>query len=121
MAKQVGQYEEYWNYGGFNTEIATKIGLTEAIVFDYIYRMLKLEPNIIEYGTNREWIQMSADEWKTHMRWYSTKTIRRAINTLVKYELIQTRQLSGFDRRLCITINFDNLHEYIGESDYRIV
>lgn len=93
-----------------NTDLATQIGLNEALVLQQLFYWLEKGIEI----NGRQWV------YKTHAKWqkqdfpfWSVSTIKRTLNNLEKLGLIDVEQLSdnNFDRKNYYTINFKKLKE----------
>lgn len=98
-----------------NTDLATQIGLNEALVLQQLFYWLEKGIEI----NGRQWV------YKTHAKWqkqdfpfWSVSTIKRTLNNLEKLGLIDVEQLSdnNFDRKNYYTINFKKLKEYEGQA-----
>ena len=98
-----------------NTDLATQIGLNEALVLQQLFYWLEKGIEI----NGRQWV------YKTHAKWqkqdfpfWSVSTIKRTLNNLEKLGLIDVEQLSdnNFDRKNYYTINFKKLKEYEGQT-----
>jgi len=83
-------------------QLAVKIGLNEAIILQQLHYWLK------DKGHDKEgemWIYNTYEEWQTQFPFWSVSTIRRAIDSLEKKNLIETT--SRFNKA-----KFDNTKWY---------
>lgn len=98
-----------------NTDLATQIGLNEALVLQQLFYWLEKGVEI----NGRQWVHKTHAKWqKQDFPFWSVSTIKRTLNNLEKLGLIDVEQLSdnNFDRKNYYTINFKKLKEYEGQT-----
>lgn len=91
-----------------NPELATRIGLNEAIVLQQVnYWINDKEQGIIHSG--RRWVFNSYESWVKQFPFWSADTVKRAFTSLVKQGCLDVEQLnkSQHDRTNYYTINHD--------------
>lgn len=91
-----------------NPELATRIGLNEAIVLQQVNYWI----NDKEQGVNfegRRWVFNSYESWVKQFPFWSADTVKRAFTSLVKQGCLDVEQLnkSQHDRTNYYTINHD--------------
>jgi len=90
-------------------QLAVKIGLNEAIILQQLHYWLK------DKGHEKDgdkWIYNTYEEWQTQFPFWSISTIRRAIDSLEKQNLIETTtrfNKAKFDKTKWYRINRDTL------------
>lgn len=91
-----------------NPELATRIGLNEAIVLQQVnYWINDKEQGVIHSG--RRWVFNSYESWVKQFPFWSADTVKRAFTSLVKQGCLDVEQLnkSQHDRTNYYTINQD--------------
>jgi len=91
-----------------NPELATRIGLNEAIVLQQVnYWINDKEQGVIHAG--RRWVFNSYESWVKQFPFWSADTVKRAFTSLVKQGCLDVEQLnkSQHDRTNYYTINHD--------------
>lgn len=99
--------------------LAKDIGLNEAIIVQQIHYWIEHEgPDGRKYGKvvdGRRWIRNSVDGWqKTNFPFFSASQIYRALSSLEKGNLIQSRKDlndASYDRTKWYTINYPIFHQ----------
>lgn len=88
--------------------LAKVIGLNEAIILQQIHYWLKSSRHRHE---EKNWIYNSYREWQKQFPFWSNATIRRAISSLEKQNLLITGNFNkaGFDKTKWYTIDYDVL------------
>ncbi|MBN4933702.1 phage protein [Staphylococcus sp. EG-SA-6] len=88
--------------------LATEIGLNEAIVLQQMHYWLKKSNHNYD---GRRWIYNSYKEWEQHFPFWSNATIRRTISSLEKQELlfIGNYNKAGFDNTKWYSIDYFKL------------
>ncbi|HDP5804059.1 TPA: DnaD domain protein [Staphylococcus aureus] len=86
-------------------KLAEAIGLNEAIVLQQIHYWLNNSKHEYE---NKKWIYNSYKNWEAQFPFWSNVTIRRAISSLEKQNLLLTGNFNkvGFDKTKWYTINY---------------
>lgn len=89
-------------------KLATEIGLNEAIVLQQMHYWLK-KSNHNHDG--RRWIYNSFPEWQKHFPFWSVMTIKRAVYSLEKQNLLYVGNYNKakFDKTKWYSINYENL------------
>lgn len=90
--------------------LAKAIGLNEAILLQQIHYWT-VDSQKIHDG--KKWTYNSATEWKKQFPFWSESTIRRAVNSLRKQQLIYTTSEYNkmpMDKTLWFSINYDSLN-----------
>lgn len=91
-----------------NPELATRIGLNEAIVLQQVnYWINDKELGVIHAG--RRWVFNSYESWVKQFPFWSSDTVKRTFTSLVKQGCLDVEQLnkSQHDRTNYYTINHD--------------
>ncbi|WP_205949827.1 conserved phage C-terminal domain-containing protein [Pantoea stewartii] len=90
-------------------ELASRIGLNEAIVLQQICYWLEDTTSGIEYDGKR-WVYNTIDEWTNQFPFWSSDTVKRALTSLKKRDLIFVEQLkkTQHDRTNYYAINHAN-------------
>lgn len=93
-------------------KLAVKIGLNEAIVIQQIHYWASSQRHLID---DLAWTYNSIAEWRKQFPFWSEKTIRRTIDSLVDQGLVFKRKLSEnpFDATLWYAVNLEKL----GQTD----
>ncbi|MDO0970908.1 conserved phage C-terminal domain-containing protein [Staphylococcus haemolyticus] len=88
--------------------LATEIGLNEAIVLQQMHYWLKKSNHNYD---GRRWIYNSYKEWEQHFPFWSNATIRRTISSLEKQELlfVGNYNKAGFDNTKWYSIDYFKL------------
>ncbi|MBO0385649.1 conserved phage C-terminal domain-containing protein [Staphylococcus haemolyticus] len=88
--------------------LATEIGLNEAIVLQQMHYWLKKSNHNYD---GRRWIYNSYKEWEQHFPFWSNATIRRTISSLEKQELlfVDNYNKAGFDNTKWYSIDYFKL------------
>lgn len=73
-------------------ELASCIGLNEAIVLQQICYWLENTTSGVEYDGKR-WVYNTIDEWTNQFPFWSSDTVKRALTSLKKRDLIFVEQL----------------------------
>ncbi|BAK10831.1 conserved phage C-terminal domain-containing protein [Pantoea ananatis] len=90
-------------------ELASRIGLNEAIVLQQICYWLEDTTSGVEYDGKR-WVYNTIDEWTNQFPFWSSDTVKRALTSLKKRDLIFVEQLkkTQHDRTNYYSINHAN-------------
>ncbi|ARF50812.1 conserved phage C-terminal domain-containing protein [Pantoea stewartii] len=90
-------------------ELASRIGLNEAIVLQQICYWLEDTTSGVEYDGKR-WVYNTIDEWTNQFPFWSSDTVKRALTSLKKRNLIFVEQLkkTQHDRTNYYAINHAN-------------
>ncbi|WP_288429625.1 conserved phage C-terminal domain-containing protein [uncultured Pantoea sp.] len=90
-------------------ELASRIGLNEAIVLQQICYWLEDTTSGVEYDGKR-WVYNTIDEWTNQFPFWSSDTVKRALTSLKKRDLIFVEQLkkTQHDRTNYYAINHAN-------------
>ncbi|RAR75072.1 putative phage protein (TIGR02220 family) [Pantoea ananatis] len=90
-------------------ELASRIGLNEAIVLQQICYWLEDTTSGVEYDGKR-WVYNTIDEWSNQFPFWSSDTVKRALTSLKKRDLIFVEQLkkTQHDRTNYYAINHAN-------------
>lgn len=90
--------------------LAKKIGLNEAILLQQIHFWIGKKKH---YKDGHYWVYNTYDEWLNQFPFWSKSTIRRAINSLEKKELLITGNYNKLqiDNTKWYTINYDTLNQ----------
>lgn len=91
--------------------LAKAIGLNEAIILQQIQYWMNSK-NAGKMHDGQKWIYNSVANWqKDNFPFWSVQTIKRALTSLKKQELVLTANLNkaSYDRTLWYTINYDQL------------
>ncbi|WP_145411805.1 conserved phage C-terminal domain-containing protein [Staphylococcus haemolyticus] len=88
--------------------LATEIGLNEAIVLQQMHYWLKKSNHNYD---GRRWIYNSFPEWQKHFPFWSVMTIKRAVYSLEKQNLLYVGNYNKakFDKTKWYSINYENL------------
>lgn len=86
-------------------KLATEIGLNEAIILQQIHYWLNQSSHNHD---GKKWIYNTYDDWNKQFPFWSVMTIRRAINSLEKQNLILIANYNkaGFDKTRWYSINY---------------
>ena len=89
-------------------KLATEIGLNEAIVLQQMHYWLKKSNHNYD---GRRWIYNSFPEWQKHFPFWSVMTIKRAIYSLEKQNLLYVGNYNKakFDKTKWYSINYETL------------
>jgi uncharacterized phage protein (TIGR02220 family) len=89
--------------------LACRIGLPEAIVLQQICYWLEETPSGIEKD-GQKWVYNTHEQWGEQFPFWSTDTVKRALNSLKKLGLIRVEQLnkSKHDRTNFYAINYES-------------
>ncbi|ORM64518.1 transcriptional regulator [Pantoea rodasii] len=89
--------------------LACRIGLNEAIVLQQICYWLEDTPSGVEKA-GRKWVYNTHEQWNEQFPFWSSDTVKRALNSLKKHGLIHVEQWnkSKHDRTNFYAINYDN-------------
>lgn len=89
--------------------LAEAIGLNEAIVLQQIHYWVNKSDHIHD---GRKWVYNTYEGWQEQFKFWSTRTIRRTLNSLEKSELLVIGNFNkrGFDKTKWYTINYDKLN-----------
>lgn len=92
---------------GFNSDLATAIGLNEAIFFANIQEMTRYPHkynirflvyfSLVKKQRERTWITLTHKEWQARFPWISEKTVFRILNKLEKLKLIISHKFYAKD------------------------
>ncbi|MGC0817994.1 conserved phage C-terminal domain-containing protein [Pantoea agglomerans] len=90
-------------------ELAQRIGLNEAIVLQQICYWLEDTTSGVE-NAGRRWVYNTIEEWTNQFPFWSSDTVKRALTSLKKHDLIFVEQLkkSQHDRTNYYAINYAN-------------
>lgn len=88
--------------------LATEIGLNEAIVLQQMHYWLKKSNHNYD---GRRWIYNSFPEWQKHFPFWSVMTIKRAVYSLEKQNLLYVGNYNKakFDKTKWYSINYEKL------------
>ena len=92
-------------------DLATQIGLNEAIVLQQIHYWMDPEMNVGQVFGGQRWIYNTYEQWQSQFPFWTTRTIRRIINNLEDQSLIlSTDKLNNDtrDRTKWYTINYEH-------------
>lgn len=91
-------------------KLATEIGLNEAIVLQQMHYWLKKSNHNYD---GRRWIYNSFSEWQKHFPFWSVMTIKRAIYSLEKQDLLHVGNYNKakFDKTKWYSINYGKLED----------
>lgn len=89
-------------------KLATEIGLNEAIVLQQMHYWLKKSNHNYD---DRRWIYNSFPEWQKHFPFWSVMTIKRAVYSLEKQNLLYVGNYNKakFDKTKWYSINYEKL------------
>lgn len=89
--------------------LACRIGLNEAIVLQQICYWLEDTPSGVEKA-GRKWVYNTHEQWNEQFPFWSSDTVKRALNSLKKHGLIHVEQWnkSKHDRTNFYAINYEN-------------
>ncbi|MRN07993.1 replication protein [Staphylococcus capitis] len=89
-------------------KLATEIGLNEAIVLQQMHYWLKKSNHNYD---GRRWIYNSFPEWQKHFPFWSVMTIKRAVYSLEKQNLLYVGNYNKakFDKTKWYSINYEKL------------
>lgn len=89
-------------------KLATEIGLNEAIVLQQMHYWLKKSNHNYD---GRHWIYNSFPEWQKHFPFWSVMTIKRAVYSLEKQNLLYVGNYNKakFDKTKWYSINYEKL------------
>lgn len=100
-------------------EIAKKIGLNEAIVIQQIHYWLRQNENKTTHIINdKVWCYNSIKEWNETFVFWSKNTIIRAIDNLVKLNLIykDNHNKQKFDKTIWYSINYQEFIKVVNQE-----
>jgi len=88
--------------------LATKIGLSEAIVLQQIHYWLTKSANVVD---DEPWVYNSISDWQKQFPFFSESTIKRILKKLEQQELIKSACFNKLkmDRTKWYTINYASL------------
>ena len=91
-------------------KLATEIGLNEAIVLQQMHYWLKKSNHNYD---GRRWIYNSFSEWQKHFPFWSVMTIKRAVYSLEKQNLLYVGNYNKakFDKTKWYSINYGKLED----------
>ena len=91
-------------------KLATEIGLNEAIVLQQMHYWLKKSNHNYD---GRRWIYNSFPEWQKHFPFWSVMTIKRAVYSLEKQDLLHVGNYNKakFDKTKWYSINYGKLED----------
>ena len=92
-----------------SAELATKIGLNEAIFLQQLMFWLKWTKN------EKKYVYKTYEEWEKEFPFWSERTIKRAVAKLRKMELIKTQQINQNQLYFLNNDKFDNYKKYMIE------
>lgn len=97
-------------------ELATRIGLNEAIILQQIHYWLLRSKHEID---GRKWIYNSIPGWKTQFPFFSESTIKRTIKKLTQAKIVLTGTYNKrkFDKTKWYTIDYEVYREFISTDD----
>lgn len=95
-----------------SAELATKIGLNEAIFLQQLTFWLKRTKN------GKNYVYKTYEEWKKEFPFWSESTIKRAVAKLKKMELIKTQRINQSQLYFLNNDKFDNYKKYMIEEKY---
>ena len=95
-----------------SAELATKIGLNEAIFLQQLMFWLKRTKN------EKKYVYKTYEEWEKEFPFWSERTIKRAVAKLRKMELIKTQQINQNQLYFLNNDKFDNYKKYMIEEKY---
>ena len=93
-------------------EIAKLLGRSAALFLQQLHYWLTTSDNIGKIVDNRRWVYNSTKQWATEIKILSESTIKRALTTLKKHEIIKSANLNAkkSDKTLWYTINYEGLN-----------
>lgn len=91
-------------------KLATEIGLNEAILLQQMHYWLKKSNHNYD---GRRWIYNSFSEWQKHFPFWSVMTIKRAVYSLEKQDLLHVGNYNKakFDKTKWYSINYGKLED----------
>jgi hypothetical protein len=95
-----------------NPELATLIGLNEAIILQQIHYWVKINEKANKnFFEGRYWTYNTIDDWQKQFPFWSYTTVKRTLSNLKKRNLLITGKFnkSNYDQTLWYTINYDEL------------
>ena len=89
-------------------ELATRIGLNEAIVLQQIHYWIQTSPH---HFNGKRWIYNSYEDWQKQFPFWSISTIKRIFKRLEKLGLIEIANFNSnkFDKTNWYSINYQNI------------
>ncbi|WP_084804454.1 DnaD domain protein [Halonatronum saccharophilum] len=96
--------------------LAEKVGINKAIVLQQIHYFLQRSKHIHQ---GRPWVYNTYKEWqKEHFKFWSTRTVRRIINSLEEDGLLLSANFNKkrYDETKWYTIDYDRLEEKVSEG-----
>lgn len=95
-----------------SAELATEIGLNEAIFLQQLRFWLKRTKN------GKKYVYKTYEEWKKEFPFWSISTIKRTVAKLKKMELIKTQKIPQSNLYFLNNDKFDNYKKYMIEEKY---
>lgn len=98
--------------------LAVKTGLHEAIFLQQLHYWLQGKGGKVVDG--RRWVYNTRKEWQEQFPFWSVDTIKRAVESLKKQNLVETNSSlnkSKMDRTLWYSINYDALNDLANTPD----
>lgn len=95
-----------------SAELATKIGLNEAILLQQLTFWLKRTRD------GKKYVYKTYEEWKKELPFWSERTIKRAVANLREMELIKTQKINQNQLYFLNNDKFDNYKKYMIEEKY---
>jgi Fe2+ or Zn2+ uptake regulation protein len=109
--------KDYRNYVmGFSQDLAHKIGLDEAILFNQIDYWLSRTQHFIN---GRPWVYNSYKDWQAQFPFWSERTVRRLFSSLEEKGIILSSNFnkSKTDRTKWYSIDFEKVESFKKQSD----
>lgn len=95
-----------------SAELATEIGLNEAIFLQQLNFWLKRTKN------GKKYVYKTYEEWKKELPFWSISTIKRTVAKLKKMGLIKTQKITQSNLYFLNNDKFDNYKKYMIEEKY---
>lgn len=95
-----------------SAELATEIGLNEAIFLQQLNFWLKKTKN------GKKYVYKTYEEWKKELPFWSISTIKRTVAKLKKMGLIKTQKITQSNLYFLNNDKFDNYKKYMIEEKY---
>lgn len=107
----------------FRPELASVIGLNEAIFLHRLEQLLATELCIHE--NERKWVCKTIENWHhEEFSFWSKSTIKRTIRALIRRDLVLAIKAEGknsFDCTKAYSIDYDHLNEFYRRTAYRFI
>ena len=96
-------------------DLATAIGLNEAIVLNQIHYWIQKNQDERHYKDGRYWMWETYDGWHNQMPFMSMSTIKRTMKSLKKEGLIEMQNFNkkNWDRTVWYSVNYEKIDERV--------